>query len=93
MCPKSAKFVRFAICKVWCIRTTKTDVCRLCVALAWKRGRWTETNTNTSGNQGLSSHSEETKKGKVVVILKKKKKKLSKSNNVHVQTKCFFSST
>jgi hypothetical protein len=43
------------------------------------------------GNQGVSSHSEETKKGKVFGILSQLKK-LSKSNEMHSQNKTFFSS-
>ena len=39
-------------------------------------------------NQGLISHSEETKKGKIFVILSQLKK-LSKSNDVNAQ-KCFL---
>jgi hypothetical protein len=42
-------------------------------------------------NQGLISHSEETKKGKIFVILSQLKK-LSKSNDVNAQ-KCFFNNT
>jgi hypothetical protein len=42
----------------------------------------------TFGNQGLSSHPEETKKGKVFGI-PSQLKKLSKSNDVHAQTKRF----
>jgi hypothetical protein len=44
------------------------------------------------GNQGVSSHPEETKKGKVFGILSQFKK-LSKSNDVHAQNKMFLSST
>jgi len=40
----------------------------------------------TFGNQGLSSHLEETKKGKVFGILGQLKK-MSKSNDLHAQNK------
>jgi hypothetical protein len=62
-----AKFVRFAICKYmsWPRASVVYSHYKnwLCVARTWTRGRGSETNANecTFGNQGLSSHSEETK--------------------------------
>jgi hypothetical protein len=51
-------------------------ICGLCVAFKWTRGRCLETMSHGNlqkqhsfGNQGIGSHSDETKKGKVLGIL------------------------
>ena len=80
---------------VWCIRTTKTDVSRLCVAhtklkiCAGTHWRGLETSLSGCGHQGFSLHSEETNKVRFFLILSRVKK-LSKSNDVYVQNILFL---